>query len=642
MAGMKPGFLKRDGSVTVLSSLLFFLFSSLTGCSLFHVKKESEFIHNAAILVGRISGTGAEKTPIVVIAYSKKGNMREIAHYTFLHEPGSYELLVPKGKYHIFAFGDKNGNMIYDKGEPAGYFGRPDTVSAPAGGVVTNLDFVIWKRERADDDFPFGTVIAQGKAGKMHSTLAGATADLDDEIFSDEYGDRGYWAGVDFFRELGGNIYFLEKYDPAKIPVLFVHGAKGTPRNWRYFAAHIDRTRYQPWFFYYPSGAPLKTMGNLLSKKLWDLQLRYHFKRLHICAHSMGGLLVRSFLMDHGRYHPYIRLFVSISTPWGGEKLAEIGVRHSPGVIPSWEDMLPEGEFIASLFRDKLPPRIAYYLFFGFKGRYNPFLPNGDGVVAMASQLDLRAQSEARATYGFNADHVGILSSPDVLKQFNSILSSTDRDLSGNAMRQGGKLRVLFSFDAPDNDPRPQVALLLHPASERGEKKILFLNPRDSGNEFGPFPAGKYIARITAAAFRAEPEQIPVEIVAGKVPSVGFAFKPQGILCGYIGADPKPTYTAGAFPEENASVKSVTLAGGGIRRALLPSKGDSSDALDFFSSGRDYCIKGEFCFFGLPEGEYDLTITADGYKPHNVKQSVVPGRFGNAQPILLRRETLPR
>ncbi len=623
--------------VTVFFLLFPFLFCSLTGCSLFRVKKDSEFVRNASILIGKVSSKCGDKTPVVVVAYSKKGNERKVAHFTCLHEPGFFELMVPKGEYHVFAFEDKNENMIYDKDEPAGQFGNPDTIFAPAGGVVSNLDFPISGGEGTTwVDFPAGTAIAERTAGKMHSTLAGAIADLDDPVFSRENGSRGYWAGVDFFREIGGNIYFLERYDPAKIPVLFVHGAKGSPQDWRYFFENIDRTRYQPWFFYYPSGASLKTMANLLNHKLWDLQLRYRFKRLYITGHSMGSLIVRSLLVDSGKYYPFVKLFVSISSPWGGVRSAEFGVKHSPAVLPSWQDMQPEGEFIKSLFRAKLPSDVGYYLLFGFKNGINPLLPNGDGVIAMSSMLDLRAQSEARFSYGFNEDHTSILTSPEVLKLYNSILSSADREFDEGLTRPGGKIKILFSFDTPDKGLKPPVILLqLSPASGKGDSKILTLLPSDSGMEFGPYAPGKYNVRIAATAFLAEPLQFDVCVKQGKIPTVKFTLKPQGVLYGYISGKLNPdTFVAGALSEKNTSVKSVALAGNGIKRILFPSKDKDSDALGF-ASGKDFFNDGWFSFQGLPEGTYTITITADGYVPYTASYNVSPGKYGVWQPIVL-------
>jgi len=623
-----------------ISSAFVFLVCSplLTGCSFLQVQKDVQFIHNSSILTGTVSIFPEEESPVVICAYAKRRGKTEIAHHTVLHEPGSFELLVPKGNYHIFAFADRNGNLVCDKGEPAGYFGQPDTVSAPAGGIVSSLDLVISTKENISSDFPMGASVFPQKTGKIHSTLAGAVVDLDDEIFSEAYAAKGYWNGVEFFREVGGNIYFLEKYDPAKIPILFVHGAEGSPRDWKYFADTIDRTRYQPWFFYYPSAASLKTMGNLLSKKLWDLQIKYHYDRLYITAHSMGGMVVRSFLLDHGRYFPFTRLFVSISTPWGGEKLADIGANYSPAVIPSWLDMQPEGDFIKSLFREKLPPDIEYYLLFGYRGNRNLLRPNNDGTVTLASQLDLRAQSEAKATFGLNEDHTGILASRELLSQYKAILAATDRRFAADTRRQGGKLRVRFSFDSPDTEPRPQVFLLLKPDGSNGDKKTLLLNSGDSGREFGPIPSGEYTARLVAAAFRAEPMRRPLSIESGTTSEIGFVLKPQGMLCGTVNKVPKPGENpAGAYrnPDSELPVESIVLEGSGIRRCISVPKAGAMDFFDFYFANTDYFDKGGFCFMELPKGEYLVTIKARGFSPYTISQSVVPGKFVNIQPYLL-------
>ena len=66
------------------------------------------------------------------------------------------------------------------------------------------------------------------------------------ERFAKENGKYGFWEPGSFFYQFGGAIYFLEKYDPEKIPILFIHGATGTPQDWQYIVQHIDRTRFQP------------------------------------------------------------------------------------------------------------------------------------------------------------------------------------------------------------------------------------------------------------------------------------------------------------------------------------------------------------------------------------------------------------
>jgi triacylglycerol esterase/lipase EstA (alpha/beta hydrolase family) len=176
-----------------------------------------------------------------------------------------------------------------------------------------------------------------------------------------------------FFRELGGNIYFLEEYDPKKIPILFIHGATGTPKGWKYFVDNIDRTRFQPWFFYYPSGARIQSMSYLLFWKLENLKIKYNFEQLYITAHSMGGLVARSFIMDHGAHFPYVKLFISLATPWGGSGMAEYGVKQSPAVIPCWIDMQPESPFIQSLYRKKCQRPSAFTCFTATGETATPF-----------------------------------------------------------------------------------------------------------------------------------------------------------------------------------------------------------------------------------------------------------------------------
>jgi hypothetical protein len=102
---------------------------------------------------------------------------------------------------------------------------------------------------------PAGFEISSVKPRQLRSRLAGARIALDDELFSEENGSKGFWEPFSFNKDFGGNIYFLEEYDPEKIPILFIHGAGGTPKGWKYFIDSIDRNRFQPWYFYYPSGA---------------------------------------------------------------------------------------------------------------------------------------------------------------------------------------------------------------------------------------------------------------------------------------------------------------------------------------------------------------------------------------------------
>lgn len=132
----RPNILERVG-------ITFFIICFVTiGCTLVKSKKDTEKSQESTVLIGRIYAKDVGKGPRLVAACSTIDE-KEIAHYTVLHEPGEYELTVDQGHYYVFAFLDKNNSLVYEKGEPAGQYGDPEVVYAPAVGVVFDIDIVI-------------------------------------------------------------------------------------------------------------------------------------------------------------------------------------------------------------------------------------------------------------------------------------------------------------------------------------------------------------------------------------------------------------------------------------------------------------------------------------------------------------------
>jgi pimeloyl-ACP methyl ester carboxylesterase len=252
----------------------------------------------------------------------------------------------------------------------------------------------------------------------------GAIADLDDPRFGMENGKLGYFDIFTFLWKVGPGIYFLEPYDPNKIPVLFVHGALGYPQSFEAIVESLDRTHFQPWFFYYPSGADLDGISDFLSQRVARQQLRHGFKKLVVVAHSMGGLVSRSFILEHheqAREDP-VRLFVSISTPWGGVASAAKGVEQSPIVVRSWRDIAPDSEFLRGLFfedseaqttRRTLPDQVNYQLIFGVE----------DQTISLASAVRWEALRDADARWPLAYDHTKILQSPELFTLLREILA---------------------------------------------------------------------------------------------------------------------------------------------------------------------------------------------------------------------------
>src|SRR6266478_5741364 len=98
----------------------------------------------------------------------------------------------------------------------------------------------------------------------------------------------------------------LQQYDPARTPVIFVHGLQETGASW---APMIDtlrndpwiREHYQFWFFSYPSGYPYPYSAALLRRELDGVRRAFpNHKRVVLIGHSMGGLISRLMITDVG------------------------------------------------------------------------------------------------------------------------------------------------------------------------------------------------------------------------------------------------------------------------------------------------------------------------------------------------------
>jgi pimeloyl-ACP methyl ester carboxylesterase len=104
----------------------------------------------------------------------------------------------------------------------------------------------------------------------------------------------------------GGNrmektgLYFLEPYDPSRIPVVFVHGLMSSPFTWVKTINGLQqdpeiRKKYQPWVFGYPTGNPILYSALRLREELAKVDTLYpnHLPYV-VVGHSMGGMLTHA------------------------------------------------------------------------------------------------------------------------------------------------------------------------------------------------------------------------------------------------------------------------------------------------------------------------------------------------------------
>jgi pimeloyl-ACP methyl ester carboxylesterase len=388
------------------------------------------------LIVGLVRHMGGDVTAVE--------NFRLFDH--FVVEGGSlWFFRVSPGTYGLAAFADRNADLIYQPGEPFLRIDPQHLIVCASGEEKRDIALVIPEdgRPRIAGDIDITKLQARTVHDQLTASLGlltaiGAITTLDDPRFRMENAESGMWAPFDFVFNFRPGVYFLQAYDPNKIPVLFVHGINGTPISFRFLIEHLDTDTFQPWVYYYPSGASLSLCADHLSQTMDKLRLRYGFKRFFVVAHSMGGLVTRGFLLRYleAAQHNEIPLYVTIATPWGGHKSAALGVRYAPAVVRSWYDMAPGSRYLRAIFyqdpdtlqrRRTFPRSLAHHMLIAFNRNSASFGASDDHVVTVASQLRAEAQREAHRLYGFDLTHTGILEAPEVAHLLNEIFVSAAR-----------------------------------------------------------------------------------------------------------------------------------------------------------------------------------------------------------------------
>lgn len=98
----------------------------------------------------------------------------------------------------------------------------------------------------------------------------------------------------------------LQPYDPGKTVVLVVHGLNSEPSTWTPMinalrASEEIRSRYQFWFYSYPSGYPYPHSAAILRRELDAIEKRFPVhRRMVVIGHSMGGCISRLLITDVG------------------------------------------------------------------------------------------------------------------------------------------------------------------------------------------------------------------------------------------------------------------------------------------------------------------------------------------------------
>ncbi len=419
-------------------------------------------------VIGQITdpaGVVPADAPIAVAAFSSRFKPHElVVANRLVRIDGHFGLDLPPGDYDIIAFADLNRNAEFDRVEAVSHTrlalnkqNHPSMI-VPAHIVELEAPFAI------DWDVTLPAPVQTERAESLFFPV-GALRSLDDPIFSKDMAVLGQYDPAEFLESFPTVFYALEEDLGHKLPIIFVHGISGSPREFQWLVDQIDRTRFKPWFYYYPSGEDLGQMGKLF----YDVFLSGQTVSIDrsvpmvIVAHSMGGLVVREALNvraeQMGPKAPIV--FVSLASPFGGHPSARMAAAGGGLVLPSWRDLNPDNAFVSDVYRQPLSDDIQHHLFFAYDNGSPDDLENGsDGVVPLSSQLHAPARQQAISEQGFAASHSGILETPDVAQALADILTMVRMEAPPN--HAAYVLKGGFEVEPAADYTPTEAYLLLH------------------------------------------------------------------------------------------------------------------------------------------------------------------------------------
>ena len=381
--------------------------------------------------------TGREFVVIAVSDSPQKGEVVDASPPT--REGQHYGLNLPAGTYRLLVACAGTGNGLITEKEVVGECSLTLDPEAVPGKVMDSLELDVAQLAPATPGVLRVTVTPRPKLADSAFFPKGTIRALSDPIFSPQMASLGLYEPAAFLEAAPTMFYALEEDLGYKVPVIFVHGIEGSPRDFAAMVQRLDRRRYRPWFFYYPSGTSLPQLGEMFYRIfLAGRTIPRPDTPMVIVAHSMGGLIVRDAL-NRGQgtaQSSAVHCLITLASPLGGHPAAK-RAGHAPVVIPSWRDLDPDSAFIRELFRKPLPAALDYHLFYAFgDDRFLKLGEPGDGVVPLSSQLAPLAQKESMEHFGFKTTHTGILSDPDAVEHVMRAIQSVKSTFPADHLRE--------------------------------------------------------------------------------------------------------------------------------------------------------------------------------------------------------------
>jgi pimeloyl-ACP methyl ester carboxylesterase len=228
------------------------------------------------------------------------------------HDPSRYDLY-PTDTLKISGRFFKTSSRVSGIGAPLVAVGREENpqfrqqyklrrVYAPATAVIQ------FSGQKADLKFVDPFQAERVALGKRNFPLAVDLSAPTAMLIARERPERLGFAGVIDPQRYAdtARLTQLQPFDPARTPVIFVHGLQETPASWTPMIDSLRndprlREHYQFWVYSYPSGYPYPYSAALFRQDLDGIDRAFpDHKRIVLIGHSMGGMICRLMITDGG------------------------------------------------------------------------------------------------------------------------------------------------------------------------------------------------------------------------------------------------------------------------------------------------------------------------------------------------------
>jgi triacylglycerol lipase len=190
------------------------------------------------------------------------------------------------------------------------------------------------------------------------------------------------------------NYYRLPPGPADKTPIIFVHGLYHNHTAWYLYIRWFHR-----WGWRHMKAVNLRgkfrsihEFARILAEEVEKVMAESQSDQVDLVGHSMGGLVIRSYLTEDSA-QAKIRRVVTLGSPHGGSKMAVLGLGQAA------KEMIPGSAFLQSLNQGvQVPQGGRFYSIYTIVD--NMVLPNESTKLAWDEAKNLEARI---------VDHIGLL-----------------------------------------------------------------------------------------------------------------------------------------------------------------------------------------------------------------------------------------